>query len=111
MTTIKPPTTTHTRSIEAVCTQLGVPQKDRHLFERWAGKSLTSQALDQLYAYVDVMIAIRCGKPGSDLLSELIAMGVDGEDLTVDELRAVVAAMVSSASRRADAECPNTPTK
>jgi len=30
------------------------------------------------------MIAIRCGKPGSDLLSELIAMGVDGED---DELR------------------------
>ncbi|MBP1821049.1 hypothetical protein J3E61_004612 [Mycobacterium sp. OAE908] len=43
------------------------------------------------------MIAIRCGKPGSDLLSELIAMGVDGEDLTVDELRAVVAALVSRA--------------
>jgi hypothetical protein len=40
------------------------------------------------------MIAIRCGKPGLDLLSELIATGVDGEDLTVDELHAVVAALV-----------------
>ena len=97
MTTIKPPTTTRSRSIEAVCAQLGVPEKDWHLFKRWAGKSLTPQALDQLYAYVDVMIAVRCGKPGSDLLSLLIATGVDGEDLTVDELRAVVAALVSRA--------------
>jgi cytochrome P450 len=95
MSTIKSPRTSHSRSIEAVCAQLGVPQKDWHLFKRWAGKPLTSQALDQLYAYVDVMIAIRCGNPGSDLLSLLIATGVDGEDLTVDELHAVVAALVS----------------
>jgi hypothetical protein len=43
------------------------------------------------------MIAIRCHRPGTDLLSELIATGVGGEDLTVDELRAVVVAMVSRA--------------
>ena len=71
--------------------------KDWHLFQRWAGKPLTAKALDEVHAYVDVMIAIRCHTPGADLLSELIATGVGGEDLTVDELRAVVVAMVSRA--------------
>jgi cytochrome P450 len=99
-------TTTGVRrnSIDDVCVQLGVPAKDWHLFKRWAAESLTSEALDQLYAYVDVMIAVRCRKPGTDLLSQLIATGVDGEDLTVDELRAVVAAMVSATSWRTDAK-------
>ena len=98
MTTIEPSKAVQRRSIADVCAQLGVPTKDWHLFERWAGKSLTSKELDALFAYIDVMIADRCRKPGRDLLSELIAMGVDGEDLTVDELRAIVVALVSRAS-------------
>ena len=98
MTTIEPPRTTRNQSIADICTQLGVPPKDWHLFQRWAGKSLSSKTRDQLYAYVDVMIAARCCAPGSDLLSELIATGVDGEDLTVDELHAIVAALVSRAN-------------
>jgi len=97
MTTIEPPKAGRTRPIAEVCAQLGVPPKDWHLFGRWAGKSLTSKELDALFAYTDVMIAIRCRKPGNDLLSQLIETGVDGEDLTDDELRAVVAAMVSRA--------------
>jgi cytochrome P450 len=97
MTTIEPPRTTRRQPIEELCTQLGVPQKDWHLFQRWARKSLNSKTLDQLYAYVDVMIADRCCKPGTDLLSQLIETGVDGEDLTVDELHAIVAALVSRA--------------
>jgi cytochrome P450 len=40
------------------------------------------------------MIADRCRKPGSDLLSYLIQLEVDGEQLTVDELRAIVACLV-----------------
>jgi cytochrome P450 len=67
------------------------------LFRRWAGESLNSKARDQLYAYVDVMIADRCRTPGDDLLSELIEAGIDGEELTVDELRAIVAALVCRA--------------
>jgi cytochrome P450 len=99
MATTKPPRETRHRSIDDVCALLGVPPKDRPLFKRWAGESLTSKTLDQLYPYVDVMIADRCCKPGTDLLSQLIATGVDGEDLTVDELHAVVAALVTSVSR------------
>jgi len=97
MSTTEPRTPVRRRSIEDVCAQLGVPAKDWHLFKRWAREPLTSKALDQLHAYVDVMIAARCCKPGTDLLSQLIETGVDGEDLTVDELRAIVVALVSRA--------------
>jgi cytochrome P450 len=76
------------------CARLGVPPKDRHLFWRWASESSNSKALDELYAYVDVMIADRCRKPGTDLLSGLIQTGIEGEELTVDDLRAIVAALV-----------------
>jgi cytochrome P450 len=81
-------------SIAGVCARLGVPRKDWHLFRRWASESSSSKALDELYAYVDVMIADRCRKPGDDLLSELIQSGIRGEELTVDDLRAIVAALV-----------------
>jgi cytochrome P450 len=97
MATIEPRRATRGQSITDVCALLGVPCKDWHLFKRWACESLTSKTLDELHAYVDVMIAERCRKPGNDLLSELIASGVDGEDLTVDELQAIVAALVSRA--------------
>jgi hypothetical protein len=99
MTTIEPRSLICSYSIEKVCIQLGVPQKDWHLFRRWAGKCLTTEALDKLHAYVDVMIADRCCKPGTDLLSQLIANGVDGEELTVDELHTAVAALVARARR------------
>jgi hypothetical protein len=112
MTTIEPPRTTRSHSIAGVCAQLGVPHKDWHLFGRWAGQPLTSKALDELYACVDVMIAERCRRPGDDLLSELIQNGIEGEELTVDELRAVVAALVAGAtSCPADAKAPDTPRK
>jgi cytochrome P450 len=99
-------TTTDTQSavrhypIAGVCTLFGVPRRDWHLFALWAENSLNSKALDELYAYVDVMIADRCCKPGQDLLSHLIQFEVDGKGLTVDELRAIVATLVC----RADAK-------
>jgi cytochrome P450 len=58
---------------------------------------LNSKALDQLYAYVDVIVADRCRLPGDDLLSELIEVGIDGEELTVGELRAIVATLIAGA--------------
>ena len=58
---------------------------------------MNSKALDELFAYVDVMIADRCRKPGDDLLSALIQAEIDGEELTVDDLRAIVASLLSGA--------------
>jgi cytochrome P450 len=96
MTVTEPLTTVHDHPIGSICVLLGVPREDWHVFGRWARTLPTAKALDELHAYVDVMIADRCRQPGDDLLSELIRAGIDGEDLTVDELRAVVVALVTS---------------
>ncbi|WP_157681428.1 hypothetical protein [Mycobacterium sp. JS623] len=63
------------------------------MFIRSASESLNSKALDELYAYVDVMIADRCRQRGTGLLFELIQTGINGEELTVDDLRSIVAAL------------------
>jgi cytochrome P450 len=93
-------TTTNTRqeSIAAVCEALGVPRPDWRLFYRWAAGPLTPKALDALYAYVDVMIADRCRRSTDDLVSKLIELEVDGEELTVDDIRRFVADLVAGAS-------------
>jgi cytochrome P450 len=94
MTTTEPPRAARRDSIAGICARLDVPRKDSHLFKRWASESSNSKTLDELHAYVDVMIGHRCRKPGDDLLSELIQSGIEGKELTVDDLRAIVAALV-----------------
>jgi cytochrome P450 len=93
-------TTTDTRqsSIAAVCEALGVPRHDWQLFSRWAAGPLTPKTLDELYYYVDVMIADRCRRSTDDLLAKLIELEVDGEELTVDDIRRFVASLVSGAA-------------
>jgi cytochrome P450 len=98
MTTTEPMIAVRHYPIAVVCAALGVPRKDWRLFWRWADESLNSKALDELYAFVDVMIAVRCRKPTDDLTSHLIQLEVDGEELTVDDIRRVVAALVAGAS-------------
>ena len=93
-------TTTDTRqnSIAAICEALGVPRQDWRLFCRWAAGPLTAKTLDALYSYVDVMIADRCRRSTDDLVSKLIELEVDGEELTVDDIRRFAAALVAGAS-------------
>ena len=69
--------------IAGVCEALGV---------------LTPKALDALYTYVDVMIADRCRRSTDDLVSKLIELEVGGEELTVDDIRRFVAALVAGAN-------------
>jgi cytochrome P450 len=83
--------------IAGVCTLFGVPRRDWHLFSRWAEHLPAPKATDELYVYVDVMIADRCRKSGQDLLSHLIQFEVDGNELTTDDLRVIVAALVAGA--------------
>ena len=86
-----------TTSIFAVCEALDVPREDWHFFARWALSPSMPKALDELYHYVDVMIADRCRKPGDDLVSRLIQLGVDGEELTTEDIHDFVAALVAAA--------------
>ncbi|WP_099039632.1 hypothetical protein [Mycobacterium neglectum] len=90
-------TTASTRraTTAAVCDALGVPQKDWPLFYRWADTPLTPNAADALHQYVDVMIADRCRRPADDLMTKLIALEVDGAELTVDDIRSFVATLVA----------------
>jgi cytochrome P450 len=92
-------TTTDARqnSIATVCEALGVPRRDWPLFSGWSESAgpVAPNALDALCQYVDVMIADRCRKPGGDLLSQLIAMEVDGEGLMTDDIRNYVVGLVA----------------
>jgi hypothetical protein len=95
-----------TRSVRTVCASLGVPSADWNLVAQWAAELGEHRTHDALDAYVDVMIAERCSCATDDLLSELISTGVAGLDLTAEEIRLAVAAMlalavkVESATRR-----------
>ena len=79
----------------SVCEALGVPRKDWPLFYRWAEGPLTPKATDALHQYVDVMIAERCARPADDLLTTLVTLEVDGRELTDDDIRHFVAALVA----------------
>jgi cytochrome P450 len=85
------------RSVAAACEALGVPRKDWSLFTRWVSAPLTSEVVDQLNSYVDVMVAERCTRPHDDLLAKLIELEIDGQGLTTDEIRAFVANLVIGA--------------
>jgi cytochrome P450 len=98
MTTTEPLIVVRRYPIAGVCALLGVPRQDRRLFCRWAAGPLTPKALDALYTYVDVMIADRCRRSTDDLVSKLIELEVDGEELAVDDIRRFVAALVAGAN-------------
>jgi cytochrome P450 len=84
-------------SITVICELLGVPAADRRDFRRWSRPLISDdlpggtgadsgslaaarkQALDQLTAYLEGLIAAKRADPAGDLLSELVAVR-DGED-------------------------------
>jgi cytochrome P450 len=65
------------------------------LHSRWSEDSADPRSLDLLGAYVDVMIAERCRKSTDDLISDLVAIGIGGSELTADELRTIVVTLVT----------------
>ena len=75
--------------IANLCMALGVPQDDWVLFWRWADELPAGKAVDELNAYVDVLIARRCLHPDDDAMSQLIAL-----DMTDEEIRTRVGALV-----------------
>jgi cytochrome P450 len=85
----------HARTVHGVCARLGVPVADWSQLAQWTAELPDAAARHALDAYVDVMIADRCGRLADDLLSELIRTGVAGLDLTAEEIQLAVAAMLT----------------
>ncbi|MFB1297262.1 hypothetical protein ACAG24_017260 [Mycobacterium sp. pW049] len=72
---------------------LGVPPRD------WLGIARrldVANCRDAIGGYVDVLVADRCRCPGEDLVSDLVAVEVDGGGLTADEIRAIVVDLLTS---------------
>jgi cytochrome P450 len=84
-------------SVHVVCAALGVPRADWERLARWAD-DVTD--LDGLYHYVDVMVANRCAHLTDDLLSDLIVADIDHNGLTSEELRRLVATLLTSEAHR-----------
>ncbi len=83
--------------LSALCAALGVPRDDWKLMRRWADR--IGAPADPLYAYLDVMVADRCRSLGDDLLSDLILTEAGGDELTAEELRALVVTLLVQAHR------------
>jgi len=85
--------------VPIICQLLGAPRQDWKLFSQWAPDifrlfnqnlaedlPIVQRALSELEAYMRVLVERRQADPGDDLLSALIAVGQDDDQLSVDEL-------------------------
>lgn len=93
--------------VQVICEVLGVPREDHPLFARW-GEALTyvlslelgsrlaevEQAANELGAYVDELVEDRGASPRDDLVTSLVEASEDGDRLSQDELRAMIAGLL-----------------
>jgi cytochrome P450 len=90
-----------------ICALLGAPSEDWELFSDWTDdifkvfdwnvaehERAILAAWDELDAYIDVMVANRRETLTDDLLSDLIRAEDDGDRLSADELRMLVAGLL-----------------
>lgn len=80
----------------ALYAALGVPQRDWWPLARGADRAATGEVRAALQAYADMLVADRCRLPGDDVVSDLIAYDADGDALTADEIRDIVAALLAT---------------
>jgi cytochrome P450 len=93
--------------IPIICALLGAPSEDWELFSDWTDdifkvfdwnvadhERVILAAWDKLDAYIDGMVANRRQTLSDDLVSELIRAEDDGDRLSADELRMLVAGLL-----------------
>jgi cytochrome P450 len=85
--------------ITVICELLGIPDGDRGQFRSWtaavvagglAGFETYSAAITGLVGYVRELLAEKRRNPADDLLSALVAVRDEGDQLTEDELTSMV---------------------
>jgi cytochrome P450 len=86
---------------------LGVPERDRERFARWSHTLLSAQpgswrmvlALPDMISfmgYLRKLVAIKRAEPGDDLVSALVGIEAGGDQLSGDELLAMIAILLSA---------------
>jgi hypothetical protein len=96
-----------TLPLRVICRLIGVPDDDVAQFVGWADSLSTifgflsaeqaetaTIALARLNAYVDGLLEQRRSAPGDDLVSALVVAEVEGQRLTHDEVRTMVANLI-----------------
>src|SRR6201999_4544431 len=107
--------------IPVICALLGAPPEDWELFSSWTDDILKAfswnaaketsailTAWDALDTYIDDMLAHRRHALTDDLISELIRAEDDGDRLSADELRMLVAALLLARPDPPPVECGGT---
>jgi len=93
--------------LRVICRLIGIPDTDVQKFVGWADAlsaifgflsreqaDVATVALAKLEVYVDDLLDQRQRDPGDDLVSALVVAEVDGERLTRDEVRTMVANLI-----------------
>lgn len=88
--------------LQVICELLGVPLEDRAAFRDWsaiiaagpARQHEMPEALNGLLVRIRAMLADRAARPGTDLVSDLIAAREGGDRLSPDELTSMVFMLV-----------------
>ncbi len=89
--------------VRDLCAALGVPVRDWWQVSHWMDQrdhdhhhTEGHHHTDVLGAYIDVMVADRCVRPGDDLVSDLVAFDVDDCGLTADDIRTIIVELISA---------------
>ena len=86
--------------VTVICEMLGIPPEDRDQTRRWSENLLSAQTPDrqeesrrniaEFIDYLRELFTRKREQPGDDLISQLLAVEVDGDRLTEDEILAMV---------------------
>ncbi|WP_163567039.1 cytochrome P450 [Fodinicola feengrottensis] len=84
--------------LQVICELLGIPAGDRHLFRDWSDVIISGahqrdrykDMAEALVAYVQRLTAVKRADPQDDLLSDLISVRDDDDQLSDQELTAMV---------------------
>jgi cytochrome P450 len=105
--------------IRVISNMLGLPRSDEDRFVGWyqaliAGLGFGGihlargiAARNEMWEYLDPLIAERSGRPGEDLLSRIIAAELDGKHMSVEEIKGFVALLLAAGGDTTDKAIAN----
>lgn len=102
--------------ITVICEMLGVPYADQRDFRVWSDAFLSTTALtsgqvtdysDQMYAYMEGLVAQRRDEPADDLISALVAARDDEDRLSEDELVRMCMGILVAGHETTASQIPN----